>query len=353
MKVLGNMADRGHEQVVYFNDPRVGLKAIVAIHDTTLGPALGGCRMWDYDNEEDALIDVLRLSKGMTYKAAIAGLKLGGGKSVIIGNSKKDKTQEMFESFGEFVDSLSGRYITAEDVGTAEEDMEIVQTKTKHVTGVSKEHGGGGDPSPVTAYGTYIGIKASANYKLKKSSLSGLRIIVQGIGSVGESLVSYLCNDGADVYINDIDLDRLDYVAKKYNVRSIGIEELYDFDADIYAPCALGATVNDLTIPKLKCSIIAGAANNVLLDPEKHGLELMNRNILFAPDYVINAGGLINVANEIDGYDELKVKNDTEKIYDTLINIYNISESENISTSEASSKLAKEIIQNKTKISKI
>jgi len=347
MAVLSNMIDRGHEQVVYFNDPKVGLKAIVAIHDTTLGPSLGGCRMWDYKNEEEALIDVLRLSKGMTYKAAIAGLKLGGGKSVIIGNSKTDKSEDLFESFGNFVENLNGKYITAEDVGTTERDMEIVRTKTEYVTGLSKQNGGGGDPSPVTAYGTYIGIKASASYRLNVSSLSGLKIIVQGIGSVGEALISYLCNDGADVYINDIDLEKLNDVSKKYNVKIVGLNDLYDFNADIYAPCALGATVNDLTINKFKCSIIAGAANNVLLNPEKHGLELKNRGILFAPDYVINAGGLINVANEIEGYDEVKVKNDTEKIYDTLLNIYNISEEKDISTSKASSQLAMQIIAEK------
>jgi len=349
MSVLLNMTDRGHEQVVYFNDPSVGLRAIVAIHDTTLGPSLGGCRMWNYKNEEEALIDVLRLSKGMTYKAAIAGLKLGGGKSVIIGDSKKDKTAELFESFGEFINNLNGKYITAEDVGTTEKDMEIVQTKTEYVTGVSKELGGGGDPSPITAYGTYIGIKASAHYKLNVSSLKGLKIIVQGVGSVGESLVSHLCNEDADVYINDIDSEKLAYVSKRYNVKTISIDDLYSFDSDIYAPCALGATVNDLTIDKFKCSIIAGAANNILLDPLKHSLELMNRNILFAPDYVINAGGLINVANEINGYDELKVKSETEKIYETLLNIYRISDAEKISTSEASGKLAREIILNKSK----
>ena len=264
MSVLLNMTDRGHEQVVYFNDSRVGLQAIVAIHDTTLGPSLGGCRMWNYKNEEEALIDVLRLSKGMTYKAAIAGLKLGGGKSVIIGDSKKDKTVEIFESFGEFINNLNGKYITAEDVGTTEKDMEIVRTKTEYVTGVSKELGGGGDPSPITAYGTYIGIKASAHYKFNVSSLKGLKIIVQGVGSVGESLVSHLCNDDADVYINDIDVERLTYVSKKYNVKTISVDDLYNFDSDIYAPCALGATVNDLTINKFKCSIIAGAANNIL-----------------------------------------------------------------------------------------
>ena len=347
MSTLTNMLNRGHEQVVYINDPGVGLKAIIAIHDTTLGPSLGGCRMWNYGNEEEALIDVLRLSKGMTYKAAIAGLKLGGGKSVIFGDSKKHKTSELFQSFGRFVDSLGGKYITAEDVGTTEQDMAVVKKETKYVTGLSKKIGGGGDPSPITAYGTYIGMQASAHYKFNVSSLKDMKIIVQGVGSVGESLISHLCEDGANVYINDIDPEKLSRVSRKYDVKIVSLEDVYDLDVDIYAPCALGATVNDLTINRLRCSIIAGAANNILLDPVKHGLELMNRNILFAPDYVINAGGLINVANEIEGYDEVKVKTDTEKIYDTLLNIYVMSENEKIPTVEASDKLAQQIIDKK------
>ena len=344
---IKNIEIESHEKVVSCYDTDTGLKAIIAIHNTVLGPSLGGCRMWDYQSEEEAITDVLRLSKGMTYKAAIANLKLGGGKSVIIGDSKKDKSEELFRFFGQFVESLNGRYITAEDVGTTEHDMGVVKTQTEHVTGVSKESGGGGDPSPVTAYGTYIGIKASVKYKLKRSSLEGLKIIVQGVGSVGEHLVSHLCDEGADIYINDIDREKLNNIAKKYNVNIIESNDLFSFESDIYSPCALGATINDITIDKLQCSIVAGAANNSLLDPKKHGNELINNNILFAPDYVINAGGLINVASEIDGYDERKVKNKTEQIYDTLLNIYDIAESNDISTSEAASKLAKKIIKTK------
>ncbi len=342
-----NIETKNHKKVVYCSDSDTGLKAFIAVHNTVLGPSLGGCRMWSYQSEEEALVDVLRLSKGMTYKAAIAGLKLGGGKSVIIGSSKEDKSKALFKSFGKFVDMLSGEYITAEDVGTTEDDMEIVRTETKYVTGVSKENGGSGDPSPVTAYGTYIGIKASVKYKFNISSLSGLKIMVQGIGSVGEHLVHHLCNDGADVYVNDIDIEKLNYVSRKYSVKIIKPENLYGFDADVYAPCALGATINDTTIDQLKCPIIAGAANNVLLDSKKHGNQLMKKNILFAPDYVINAGGLINVANEIEGYNEDKVKNKTESIYDTLLNIYKISNDSGISTSEASSRLAEKIIAEK------
>ena len=353
MKALKDITREGYEKVVYCSDSRTGLKAIIAIHSTTLGPSLGGCRMWNYKNEKEAIFDVLRLSKGMSYKAAIAGLELGGGKSVIIGNSKVDKSKELFESFGEFVNTLNGKYITAEDVGTTENDMEIVKTKTNHVTGISKSKGGSGDPSPVTAYGTYVGIKASVEHKFNINSLEGFKIVVQGVGNVGRHLIGHLCDDGAEVYINDIDLDRLDDVSKKYNVNTIKTEDLYDFNGDIYVPCALGATINDLTIDRLKYSIVAGAANNILLDAKKHGVELMKKGILFAPDYVINAGGLINVYHELIGYDENKVKIETEKIHDTLLGIYKVSEDCGISTSKAASRLAKQIIYNKHKIAPV
>ena len=343
---LNEISVGGYEQVICFTDDSdVGLKAIIAIHNTVLGPSLGGCRMWNYQNEEEALFDVLRLSKGMTYKAAIAGLKLGGGKSVIIGNSKTDKSKKLFKSFGKFVEKLNGKYITAEDVGTTEQDMEIVRTETQYVTGVSKENGGSGDPSPVTAYGTYIGIKASAKHKLNVSSLSGLKIIVQGVGSVGEHLVHHLCNDGADVYINDIDMDKIDDVSKKYNVKIIETKNLYDFNVDIYAPCALGATINDDTLSRLKCSVIAGAANNVLKDPEIHGLEILKRDILYAPDYAINAGGLINVSNELEGYNRERAFSQAEGIYDTLMDIFQRSEKEGIPTNKASDLQAEDRIK--------
>ena len=351
MATFEEMIGRNHEQVSYFYDEDTGLRCIIGIHNTILGPGLGGCRIWNYNNEEEALIDVLRLSRGMTYKAAIAGLNLGGAKAVIFADKNTVKSEAYFRSFGKFVEAMGGRYITAEDVGTTENDMELVRQKTSHVTGVSKEHGGSGDPSPVTAYGTYIGIQASVKYKFNLSSLEGLKILVQGIGSVGMHLIEHLSNAGAEIFINDIDKEKIEYASKKYNVKPVETEKLYNYDCDIYAPCALGATVNDLTIDQLKCKIIAGAANNILLDPKKHSIELMKRDILFAPDYVINAGGLINVANEIDGYNENKVKFETEKIYDTLLNIFKIAVDHNISTSEASRKLAEKIISSKNKIS--
>ena len=262
--IFKEIIDRGHEQVSYFHDPTLGLKGIVAIHNTVLGPALGGCRMWNYKSEKDALIDVLRLSKGMTYKAAIAGLNLGGGKAVIIGDPKVDKSEELFRSFGRFIEGLGGRYITAEDVGTSIKDMDHVRMETKYVTGISKSLGGSGDPSLLTSFGTYLGIKASVKFKYKKDSLDGLSIVVQGLGSVGMELVKYLSQDGMKIFAYDIDSDRLSLAKEEYGVIPIRESEVYDQDVDIYAPCALGATINDETIPRLKCNIIAGAANNVL-----------------------------------------------------------------------------------------
>ena len=265
MKIFKELNTRGHEQIAFFNDSYSGLKGIVAIHNTTLGPALGGCRMWNYKTEEEAIIDVLRLSKGMTYKASIAGLNLGGGKAVIIGNPKKEKTEKLFRSFGRFVEGLGGRYITAEDVGTNINDMENVKIETSYVTGISKSLGGSGDPSPVTAFGTYIGIKASVKEKLKKSSLKGLKISVQGLGHVGTHLVDYLHKDGADLYVTDIDKNRVKYIVDKYQCTYVNPEDIISHDVDIYAPCALGATVNSNTISKLNCKIIAGAANLSLI----------------------------------------------------------------------------------------
>ena len=342
--IFKEIINRGHEQVSYFHDPTLGLKGIVAIHNTVLGPALGGCRMWNYKSEQDALIDVLRLSKGMTYKAAIAGLNLGGGKAVIIGDPKADKSEELFRSFGRFIEGLGGRYITAEDVGTSIKDMDYVRMETKYVTGISKSLGGSGDPSLLTSFGTYLGIKASVKFKLNKNSLEGLSIVVQGLGSVGMELVKYLSNDGMKIYAYDIDSNLMEIAAKEYGVTPIKEDAVYDQDVDIYAPCALGATINDDTIPRFKCSIIAGAANNVLKDPDKHSKELLDRGILYAPDYAINAGGLINVYNELDDYNKERAFSQAEAIYDILMDIFYRSDKENIPTTIASDRKAEERI---------
>ena len=255
--IFEEIVKRGHEQVSYFHDPTLGLRGIVAIHNTVLGPALGGCRMWNYSSERDALVDVLRLSKGMTYKAAIAGLNLGGGKAVIIGDPKSDKSEELFRSFGRFIEGLGGRYITAEDVGTSVKDMEWVRTETQYVTGISRALGGSGDPSPVTALGTFSGIKATVKKQLGKDSLFGLKVGVQGVGHVGYHLCRYLTREGVELFVTDIDDASIKRVVEEFGAKVIDLDEIYESDIDIYAPCALGATLNDETIPKLRCSIVA------------------------------------------------------------------------------------------------
>lgn len=345
MEIFKELSTRGHEQIAFFNDPYSGLKGIVAIHNTTLGPALGGCRMWNYKNEEEAIIDVLRLSKGMTYKASIAGLNLGGGKAVIIGNPKKDKTEKLFRSFGRFVEGLGGRYITAEDVGTNIHDMENVKIETSYVTGIAKSLGGSGDPSPVTAFGVYMGIKASVKEKFNKNSLDGLKISVQGLGHVGTHLVDLLSKDGAEIFVTDIDKKRVDHIMDKYSCHYVEPNDIIGEDVDIYAPCALGATINEDSIPKLKCKIIAGGANNVLQKTKRDSDLLIDKDILYAPDYVINAGGLINVANELEGYDKEKAFNQAEKIYDTLMGVFKRAKEDSISTTDAAALQAEDRIK--------
>jgi len=335
MKLFKEIQDRGHEQVAIFHDPNSGLKGIVAIHNTVLGPALGGCRMWNYSNESEALVDVLRLSKGMTYKAAIAGLNLGGGKAVIIGDSKTEKTESLFRSFGRFVEGLGGRYITAEDVGTSIRDMEYVRMETDYVTGISQALGGSGDPSPVTAYGVFIGMKACISKKIGINDFNGLKIAVQGLGHVGMHLCEYLHDAGAELYVTDIDPVIMGEAIEKFSALPVDPKEILNMDVDIYAPCALGATIDKKTIDQLKCKIIAGAANNQLAENEL-GIELKKRNILYAPDYAINAGGLINVSNELEGYNRERAFSQAEGIYDTLMEIFHRSENENISTNKAS-----------------
>ena len=345
MEIFKELNTRGHEQIAFFNDAHSGLKGIVAIHNTTLGPALGGCRMWQYKNEEEAIIDVLRLSKGMTYKASIAGLNLGGGKAVIIGDAKKDKTEKLFRSFGRFVEGLGGRYITAEDVGTNIHDMENVKIETSYVTGIAKSLGGSGDPSPVTAFGVYMGMKASVKEQFNTTSLEGLKISVQGLGHVGTHLVDYLTKDGAKVYVTDIDKSRVNIIVDKYKCIAIEPDDILNKEVDIYAPCALGATVNKISIPQLKCKIIAGAANNVLENPLLDSKLLVKKGILYAPDYVINAGGLINVANELEGYNKEKAFNQAEKIYETLMGIFKRAKTESITTNKAAALQAEDRIK--------
>lgn len=338
--VLELMEGMDHEQVVFCRDRKTGLRAIIAIHNTVLGPSLGGCRMWNYKTEQEALNDALRLSRGMTYKSAVSGLDLGGGKAVIIGDPKKDKNDELMRSFGRFVESLGGKYITAEDVGMATRDMSVIRETTKYVTGLAEEDGGGGNPSPVTGLGVYKGIKAAAQFKWGDDSLKNRSVLVQGIGNVGETVVMHLVEEGAKVYIYDISPERIAEVSKKYGAEPVKLENVYNLNVDIYAPCALGATLNDDTIPQLNCSIVAGAANNQLADEQKHGRMLMERGIIYAPDFVINAGGIINVYDELIGYNRARAMERTENIYNSVLQVLEISREENIPSVNAAMALA-------------
>lgn len=338
-----------HEQIVYCHDPETGLKAIIGIHSTVLGPALGGTRMWPYEDESIALWDVLRLSRGMSFKASLAGLNLGGGKAVIMADSRTDKTPEMMRAFGRYVHSLSGRYITAEDVGIKEADIRYVKEVTDYVTGIPVEMGGSGDPSPVTAYGAFVGMKAAAKYRWGSENLSGRKVLVQGVGNVGLTLVQYLVNAGAEVLVSDIYQDKVELATSAYGAKAY-YGHFTDAEVDIYAPCALGATLNDETIPALHCSIVAGAANNQLADEDKHASMLQDRGILYCPDFLINAGGLINVYSEIAHYDRKEALRRTENIYDTLLEVINFAERHNMTTHQAAYVKAKERILSHKKI---
>ncbi|TYB77026.1 Glu/Leu/Phe/Val family dehydrogenase [Bizionia myxarmorum] len=338
--VFGQQSFDNHEQVVFCNDKDTGLKAIIGIHNTVLGPALGGTRMWNYANEWEAVNDVLRLSRGMTYKSAITGLNLGGGKAVIIGDAKTQKTPELMRKFGEFVHSLSGKYITAEDVGMTTADMDTVREVTPYVTGISESLGGSGNPSPITAYGVFMGMKAAAKFKFGSDVLEGKSVFVQGIGNVGEALVEHLVDEGANVTISDISKDRLEQVRSKYGVSIYDGNDIYSETMDIYAPCALGATINDDTVQKIKAQVIAGAANNQLAVEQKHGKILQERGIVWAPDFLINAGGIINVYAELEGYDRKEIMRKTENIYNTTLEILNNAKANHITTLNAAMNIA-------------
>lgn len=351
---LFNQIDsKGHEQVIICSDPKVGLKAIIAIHNTALGPALGGTRMWPYKSDQEALRDVLRLSRGMTYKAAVAGLNLGGGKGVIIGNPKTDKTEALFRAYGRFVEGLAGRYITAEDVGITVHDMEWVRMETKYVTGISRALGGSGDPSSVTALGTYMGMKACAKKVYGSDSLEGKRVAVQGAGHVSSYLIKLLTKEGAKVFVSDIFADKVKKLVDEYGVEAVESDKIYGLDVDIFSPCALGGIINSETIPQLKCAIVAGAANNQLDEEDVHGQMLIDRGILYAPDYVINAGGLINVANELEGYNQDRAHEQASRIYDVILDILRYSEQNNVPTYVASNELAEQRLRQIGRIKQI
>ncbi len=329
----------GHEQVAFCSDPQSGLRAIIAIHNRVRGPALGGCRIWPYATEEQAVNDVLRLSRGMTYKSALAALPYGGGKSVIIGDPRKGKSVEQMIAMGRFVESLGGRYIVAEDVGIAVEDVEAMASETSHVAGIPSL--GSGDPSPATAYGVFMGIRAAVSFALGQETLRGVRVAVQGLGQVGYHLCRYLAGDGADLIVTDLDPDTVAQATKEFAARAVGTDEIYGVEADVYAPCALGAVINDTTLPRLKAKVVAGSANNQLAEP-RHGIALRKRGIVYAPDYLINAGGIINISHEGPGYDESKAFAHVALIHDTLLQILELARSQDLATSEAADRLARE-----------
>jgi leucine dehydrogenase len=340
MLTLEKMYSMGHEEVVFFQDRSCGLKAIVAIHDTTLGPALGGTRMWPYANEEEALIDVLRLSRGMTYKAAVSGLNLGGGKAVIIGDPKKDKTEALFRSFGRFVESLNGRYITAEDVNTNVDDIEHIFTETNYVTGVAQQYGGSGNPAPYTALGTFRGIEAAVTRVYGSRNLRGRTVAIQGVGAVGFELAKLLNEVGVNLVYTDINEKNIQKMKESFpDAKFVSSHEIFSTACDVYAPCALGASVNDETIPMLKCKIIAGAANNQLKE-DRHGLVLKERGILYAPDYLINAGGLMNVSIEFEGWADSKSRRMVDTIFDKTLEVFRISDEQNIPVNKAADVMA-------------
>lgn len=344
MQIFKYMEKYDYEQLVFCQEESSGLQAIIAIHDTTLGPALGGARMWTYDTEEEAIEDALRLARGMTYKNAAAGLNLGGGKAVIIGDPNQDKSAEMFRAFGRYIQSLNGRYITAEDVGTTEQDMDLIQLETDFVTGASAGSGSSGDPSPVTAYGVYKGMKATAKEAFGSDSLKDKTVAVQGIGNVAYQLCEYLYKEGANLIVTDINENAVEQAVTNFHATAVSPKEIYEVDCDIYSPCALGATLNDETIPLLRAKAVAGSANNQLADP-KHGDMLHERGIIYAPDYVINAGGVINVSEELIGYNDERAMQKVEQIYDSLTRVYEIARRDQIPTYVAADRMAEERIQ--------
>ena len=330
-----------HEQVLFVNEPAVGLRAIIAVHSTRLGPGLGGCRMWPYASEAEAVRDVLRLSRGMTYKSAILDCGLGGGKSVIIGDSQQQKTPELFHAMGRWIDTLGERYIVGEDIGTNPLDMKEMRTETRCVSCLRKQDGGYGDPASLTALGVFSAIRAGAEHKFGSDDLSDARVAVQGVGNVGRHLCQLLCDAGATVVACDVNGDNLQSVVDALSIDSVAPNEIYDQEVDIYAPCAMGAVLNDQTIPRLHARIVAGAANNQL-DEDRHGQVLAERGIAYLPDYVANGGGLISCAAEWYRNDIEQVTEKVRGIYDTCLSILQHAERESVTPNVAADRLAEE-----------
>lgn len=341
MEIFDLLEEHDYEQLVFCHEEQTGLKAVISIHDTTLGPALGGCRMYPYASEREAVVDVLRLARGMTHKAAASGLPLGGGKSVIVGDPRTQKSGALFRAFGRYLERLGGSYIAAEDVGTSTDDIAYAALETSHVVGKAREHGGSGDPSPFTALGVEQGIRACLEEVYGSASPRGRTVAVQGLGHVGHHLCRLLAEDGADLIVSDVDESTVARTVSEFEAIPVGPEKIAAVECDIFAPCALGAVINDASLPALRCSIVAGSANNVLLEP-RHGEALADRGILYAPDYIINAGGLINVAGELEGYDEERATERVMHIYNSVQRIIEVSKRDSVATNVAADTFAAE-----------
>jgi len=346
MEIFELLAGYDHEQLLFCRESSSGYSGLIAIHNTTLGPALGGTRYWHYKTEHDAVVDALRLSRGMTYKAAVAGLALGGGKSVVLADHGAHDREAVFRAHGRFVESLKGRYITAEDVGTSPADMDYIHLETEHVVGLQ---GRSGDPSPVTSYGVYCGMKAAAKAAFGSDALAGKTVAVQGCGHVGYHLCRFLHEEGARLVVTDIDTEKVKRAVEDFRARAVGLDEIYGVQAEIFAPCALGAVINDTTIKQLKAQVVAGGANNQLAE-ERHGDQLEEKGILYAPDYVINAGGLINVNSELEGWSAERAQRKAGEIYDTLLRLFALAKEEGLPTYRAADRLAERRIESVAKL---
>jgi len=345
MGVFDHAAYEEHQQVVFCRRERAGLTAIIAVHDTTLGPAIGGCRMAPYPGEEEALADALRMSRAMTYKAACAGTNLGGGCAVILGDPESDKTEVQLRAFGQFVDSLDGRFIASTDIGTTSEDMDTINLETDHVCGVGQHYGGSGDPSPVCAWGVLYGMKAASMRLWDNESLAGKKVAIQGVGKVGAQLARYLYDEGAELFVSDLEKGNTDRVKREFGATVVDADEIYEQDVDVFAPCALGGALRTDTIERIKAKVVVGSANNQLQDEARDAETLQKRDILYAPDFVVNAGGLISVYTEIHAAPREKAMRDTEGIVQTLGRIFDLAEQEKITTLEAANRVARQRIE--------
>ncbi len=342
---ITRLPHEGYEEVYRAVDDRTGLKAFIAVHDTTLGPTLGGCRMWHYSRDEDAITDVLRLSRGMTYKSAVARTGLGGGKAVIVGDPKTQKTEQLFRSMGRFIHTLGGRYTTAEDVGTNEADMLVMREVTPYVSGLPRIKGGSGDPSPFTALGCFVGLRAAVEEAFGSDDLTGKKVAIQGVGNVGFHLGKHLAEAGAELFVTDVNAERLKEAADELGATVVDPREIYAIECDIFSPNALGAVINDRTVPQLKCKVVAGGANNQLAEV-RHGEALLEKGIVYAPDFVLNAGGIINVSVEFmpGGYDEEASLKRVNNIRQAMKDIFATAKAQQIPTNRAAIVLAEKII---------